>query len=41
MYAIVAQRETRLKHKDVMVEAAMDSTHVLGAGGVQQADQQM
>ena len=41
MYAIVVQRETRLNDRDMMVEAAMDSTHVLGASGVQRADQQM
>jgi hypothetical protein len=40
VYAIVAQRETRLSYRDVMIGAAIDSTCVLSAGGVQQAEQQ-
>ena len=40
MYAIMAQREPRLSYRDVMVEAAMNGTHVPGAGGIQHVGQQ-
>ena len=41
VYAIVAQRETRLSYRDVMIEAAMGSTSILSTGGEQQAGQQI